>query len=119
MDLSAAVAVIVGVLLPFVVAVAIRPTWSPERKRTVTLAICVVVGVLVAVVTGRVEGIPAEVLAWGRQAVVTVAVVITVTQGIYRGLKDPVDKLAAATSVPAPAEPVLPDETQPRRAVED
>ena len=90
MDLSAAVAVIVGVLLPFVVAV----------------------------VTGRVEGIPAEVLAWGRQAVVTVAVVITVTQGIYRGLKGPVDKLAAATSVPAPAEPVLPGETRPRRAVE-
>ena len=117
--LSAAVAVLVAVVAPFVVAILVRPGMSPARKRGISGAVSVGLGVIVAVITGQIEGIPSTVRAWLTQTVLTVGIVVSLAQGYYRALKDPVDAVEALTSgEPVEPEPVDHATTRPRRVAE-
>jgi SNF family Na+-dependent transporter len=106
MELTAAVTILVAVVAPFVIAVITRPTWTPDQKRNTAIIVAVVLGVIVAVATGRVEQIPATVTSWLAQGIIVVGVVVSLAQGFYQALKGTLTKVEAATS-PTPA-PVVP-----------
>lgn len=106
MELTAAVAILVAVVAPFVIAVITRPAWTPDQKRNTAIVVAVVLGVIVAVATGRVEQIPASVTSWLAQGIIVVGVVVSLAQGFYQALKGIVGRVEVATS-PSPA-PVVP-----------
>lgn len=115
MELTAAVAILVAVVAPFVIAVIVRPTWTPDQKRNAAIVVAVVLGVIVAVATGRIEQIPATVASWTAQGIIVVGVVVSLAQGFYQALKGTLTKVEVATS-PAPipmhaADPVTPSTT--------
>lgn len=103
MQLSAAVAILTAVVAPFLIAVITRPDWTSVRKRYVALAVCVVLGVIVAVATGQIAGVPGTVQAWVQQFIIDVGIVVSLAQGFYMALKDPVAKVEAKTSPSTPA----------------
>ena len=107
MELTAAVAILVAVVAPFVIAVITRPTWTPDQKRNTALIVAVVLGVIVAVATGRIEQIPAIVTSWLAQGTIVIGIVVSLAQGFYQALKPAVVKVEAATS-PAPIVPGVP-----------
>jgi SNF family Na+-dependent transporter len=109
MELTAAVAILVAVVAPFVIALITRPDWSPDKKRTTAIIVAVVLGVIVAVATGRIAQIPATIQSWVAQGVIVVGIIVSLAQGFYQALKGAVSTVEAATS-PAPV---------PQHAVED
>ncbi len=114
MELTAAVAILVAVVAPFVIAVITRPDWSPDKKRNTAIVVAVVLGMIVAIATGRIEQIPATVQSWVSQAVIVVGIVVSLAQGFYQALKGTLTKVESATSpapVPQRALPVSPSAT--------
>ena len=103
MELTAAVALVGALLVPFIVALIVRPTWTPERKRFWALLVCIVVGLVVGVATGQVETTE-TVQGWAGRILIGLAVVTGLANGFYKALKDPVDALSAKTSPPVDAQ---------------
>ena len=102
---TAAITVLVGLAASIITALVKQPGWSTQRKRNVSLLVAGVLGLLSAIITRMIAPPPGADWPWWETAVswltwvvCMVAVVITVSQGIYSQLKDPLDKLAAATS---------------------
>ena len=109
MELTAAVAILVAVVAPFLIAVITRPTWTPDQKRNTALIVAVVLGVIVAVATGRIEQIPAIVTSWLAQGTIVIGIVVSLAQGFYQALKPLVAKVEVVTSpTPAPVVPGVP-----------
>lgn len=111
MELSAAVAILMAVVAPFIVAVVTRPDWSSEKKRNAALIVSGVMGAIVAVATGKIAQIPDNVESWFAQGVVVIGIVVSLAQGFYQVLKDPVTKVEALTS-PKPLH-AIPDDAPP------
>ena len=108
MELTAAVAILVAVVAPFVIAVITRPTWTPDQKRNTAIGVAVVLGIIVAVATGRIEQIPATVTSWLAQGIIVIGIVVSLAQGFYQALKGTVVKVEVATSPPVPARAIDP-----------
>lgn len=98
MTLLAAIALITSALAPFITAIFTHPELSPGRKRFIAGCVAVVLGVVVAIATGQISGVPQGFVDWLAWALVSIGVVISVSQGFYRAWKDAVDKVAAKTS---------------------
>jgi protein-S-isoprenylcysteine O-methyltransferase Ste14 len=98
LSVSAAVAIIAAALAPFITALFTSPKMSPAARRFIAGVVAVVLGLVVAVGTGLLVGVPPEVVAWTAQALVTVAIVVSLAQGFYAQWKGAVDKLDRATS---------------------
>lgn len=101
-----------GAVVPLLTALMVRPGWTAERKRLTSGAIAVVLAVVTAVATGLIQPpVGADWPVW--RAIVhalewlipSIAVVIAVSQSVYRQLKGVWDRVAEATS-PAPAREV-------------
>lgn len=97
--------VILGAIALVVQAVIQKPSWSPRRKRGVTVAVAVVLGTLYAVAAGMVEGFPP---VWSEMLVgwlVLIAGIIVVSQAVYRFFRPWLATIERATSpnYPGPA----------------
>lgn len=98
MELTAAVVILVSVVAPFVIAWITRPEWDAAKKQKTAIIVSVALGLIVAVVTGQIAGIPQTVVDWGQRIVIAVGGVVGLAQGYYKVLKDPVTKFEASTS---------------------
>jgi drug/metabolite transporter (DMT)-like permease len=98
MDLTAALAVILAALVPFVAAVFTRPDMSATQKRIIAGSIAAGLGVIVAVTTGKVTGVPSQWIDSLTWLLVTVAVVISLAQGYYSAFKGMVKSLEVKTT---------------------
>ena len=98
MELTAAIAVIVAAIAPFITALFTRPDLSDGVKRLIAAGVAVVLGAIVAIVTGQIEGVPPSAIDWITRILIGVGIVISLAQGFYSQFKDPVRKLEAATS---------------------
>lgn len=103
MELTAAIAIIVSAIAPFVTALFTRPDMSATTKRMIAGGIAAVLGAVVAIVTGKVSGVPAEWIASLTWLVITAAVVVSLAQGFYRAFQGTVKTVEIATS-PTPAD---------------
>ena len=116
-----ALAMIAGVVVPFVTALFTNPVMTPAKKRLISGGVAVVFGLLSAIITGQLGWIPPNIVAWVTTFVVSVGVVIAAAQGFYKQFKGAVESLEFATtktsyvpeiepSVPDPVEEVGDDE---------
>jgi hypothetical protein len=116
MDITAALSVVAAAVLSVLTAaLANRPGWSAGRKRAVSTGTAVVLGVVAAIATGAIDGIPASWTSWLASAIVSVAVVIGLAQGFHRQWAGALGRLESATSPTATtqAEPVPAPEPEP------
>ena len=90
----------------YAVAIAAHPTMTATRKRIIAALMATTLGVLSAIITGAIDGIPADVAAWTARLLVTIAAVIVASQGFYAALKGHLKAVGEAT-------------TAPKRAIED
>ena len=104
MDLTAAIAVIVAAIAPFITALFTRPGLADNTKRLIAAGVAVVLGAVVAVATGQIEGAPPELTGWLVRVLVAIAIVVSLAQGFYNQFKGTVRKLESATS-PATEDP--------------
>ena len=135
MTTTAAIAVLAGLLSTVITALAKHPSWSTERKRTLSLIVSAVLGLISAIITRAITP-PAgadwpwweTAVSWLTWIVIVTAIVISLSDGIYGKLKGPLDALSEATSseiVPAPpsyqarVDASLPDHVAPRRATDE
>lgn len=98
MELTVAVAILGAVVAPFVIAAIARPDWSSDKKRNLAVIVCVVLGVVVAVATGKIDAIPPTVQDWVAQGVIAVGIVTSLAQGFYQALKTQVVAFEAKTT---------------------
>lgn len=102
MELTAAIAVLVSVVAPFMIAWITRPDWTADKKRRVAIIVSLVLGLIVAVATGQIEKIPATIVYWVQYVIIVVGVIVALTQGFYKSLQTPVAAFEAATSPGTP-----------------
>ena len=98
MELTAAIGILASALAPAFIALIVQPSWPAAQKRNVALAVSALLGVIVAVASGRIVGIPESVVAWTGQVIIAVGIVVSLSQGYYAALKGPLDALSVATS---------------------
>lgn len=98
MTLAAAIALIAAALAPFITAIFTHPNLSPTKKRLIAGGIAVVLGLLVAVATGQIVGVPQNIIDQLSWVLISIGVVVSISQGFYKAWKGTVDKLAAKTS---------------------
>lgn len=102
---TAAIAVLVGLASTILTAIVKQPGWPREKKRRAALIIAGGLGLLSAITTGAIAP-PAAVswpwweigVYWLTWIVCVVAVVITVSSGIYQQLEGPLNALTERTS---------------------
>lgn len=118
MDITAALSVVAAAVLTILTtALAARPTWSATRKRAVSTGAAIVLGVVAAIATGAIQGVPASWTSWLSSAVISVAVVIGLAQGFHRQWAGALAKLEQATSPTIIEGEVQPD-PEPQHAAE-
>lgn len=101
MELTAAVAIIAAAIAPFIVAIFTHPTMQPWIKRLISGGIAAVLGIIVAMATGQISGVPADWIAGLTWVLVSTAIIISLGQGFYGAWKPAVEKVEKATSLPA------------------
>lgn len=101
MELTAAIAVLVAALVPWGTALLTHPTMAPWLKRSLAAGVAVILGTVVALATGQIEGAPAELAATLGRWLVTVAIVISLAQGYYAAFKDGVKRVEQVTDYTA------------------
>ena len=101
-DLVAALLVITGVLASVLAAWANQAHWTAGRKRTVSAAVAVTLGVLVAIASQRLHGVPDGVAGEVSRFLVSIAAVLTCSQVFYLIFRGPLERLEAATSTHTP-----------------
>lgn len=109
MNATDALAVIVAALISTAgTAVIVRPGWSAKSKRLTALVVALVLGVLAALISGQISGVPGSVTAVVQQVVISAAAVVAAAQGFHRQMSGALGVLESATS---PA--VIEGEVQP------
>lgn len=103
MELTAAIAIIVAAIAPFITALFTRPNMSASTKRLIAGGVAVALGAVVAIATGKVSGVPAEWIASLTWLLVTAAIVVSLAQGFYRAFQGTVKTVEITTS-PAAAD---------------
>ena len=91
----------------YAVAIAAHPTMDATRKRVIAGLMAGALGVMSALITGAIEGVPADVTAWVTRATLAVAGVIIASQAFYGAFKGHLQDVAASTS------------STPKRAIEE
>ena len=111
----AALAMISGMVVPFVTALFTNSVMTPAKKRLISGGVAVVFGLLSAILTGQLGWIPSNIVAWVSTFVISLGVVIAAAQGFYKQFKDAVESLEFATTktnyVPE-IEPSMPDSVE-------
>ena len=115
MELTAAVAIIVAAIAPFIVAIFTYPGMADWLKRLIAGAVSVALGIIVAIATGKITGVPADWISGLIWVLVTVAIIISLAQGFYAAWKPAVKALEAKTSL-ATVEPVKVATVKPMEA---
>ena len=82
----------------YAVAIAAHPTMDATRKRVIAGLMAGALGVLSAIVTGTIEGIPLDATAWITRALVAVAAVIVASKGFYESFKGHLKKVEEVTT---------------------
>lgn len=93
--------IVVGILMPYLVAVVNQPAWSGTVKRIVTVAFALVFGALTALFEGNLNGIhptPSSVLA-------AAAAVLVSSQAMYVKFAKPTADTIEAVTSPKPDNP--------------
>lgn len=98
MDIQSALLVIGAALVVVFTAIVSKPGMTPKLKRLIAGIFSFVLGTITAVVNGQIEGIPPDFIAWLVKILITVAVVIVASQGIYQLFKDPLTTLEASVN---------------------
>lgn len=91
MELSAAIAVVVAAIAPFITALFTNPAMSARTRRIIAGVVCLLLGVVVAVATGLIQEVPPDIVAWLGRVIVITAIVIGLAQGFYSQFKGSVD----------------------------
>jgi drug/metabolite transporter (DMT)-like permease len=99
MELTAAVAIIVAAIAPFIVAIFTHPSMKPSLKRGIAGGVAVLLGIVVAGATGKITGLPGDWVAGLTWILVTSAVIISLAEGFYAAWKPAVEKVEKATSL--------------------
>jgi len=115
MELTAAVAIIVAAIAPFIVAIFTYPGMADWLKRLIAGAVSVALGIIVAIATGKITGVPADWISGLIWVLVTVAIIISLAQGFYAAWKPAVKIVEAKTSL-ATVEPVQIATVKPMKA---
>lgn len=97
MALSAAIAVIVAAIAPFITALLTYPGMASWLKRLTAGVVALVLGTVVAIATGQIAGAPPGLVDLLASWIVTVAIIVSLAQGYYAVFKDAAKKLEAAT----------------------
>lgn len=98
MEFMAAIAVIVAVLSPFITALFTKPHMSDNRKRLIAGSVSVVLGLLVALGSGQIIGVPQDVQDWVVRVIVVVGIVVSLAQGFYGQFKSAVKSVETKTN---------------------
>lgn len=99
MELTAAITVIAAALTTVLTALWARPDMPASRKRLISGSIAVTLGAVVAVATGQIPEVPADVVYWLGRALVIIAIVIAGAQALYAQFKGSLTRLEQATSL--------------------
>lgn len=99
MELTAAIAILVAAIAPFITAVLTHPTMQPTLKRLIAAGVAVVLALVVSIATGKITGVPADWVSGLTWVLVTAAVIVSMAQGFYNAWKPAVEKVEAATSI--------------------
>lgn len=102
MELTAAVAILVAAIAPFIVAIFTHPTMQPTIKRAIAGGIAVVLAVIVSIATGKITGVPSDWITGLTWIIVTAAIIVSMAQGFYAAWKPAVEKVERATSLEQP-----------------
>ena len=89
----AALALIAGVIVPFVTALFTNPLMTPTKKRIIAGSVSVVLGLVSAIITGQLGWIPTNIVAWVNGFILSVGIVILAAQGFYKQFKGTVENL--------------------------
>ena len=84
----------------YATAIAAHPTMTATRKRSIAAIMAGTLGILSAIITGAIDGIPADVAAWTARLLVAIAVTIVASQGFYAAFKGHLKTIEAATTTP-------------------
>lgn len=101
MEASAVLAMIAGFVAPWVIALVNRPDFSSTRKRVVTVAVCAPFGIIAAIVSGQLDGIPTSVVTVVGRILVSVGVVIIASQPFYAVFKPAVKRVEGTPRDPS------------------
>lgn len=85
--------IVVGSLLPNLIAIIVQPRWRSETRGLVTFAVCVIAGLLIALVQGQIGS--------GQNVATSIVAVLLTSQILYGQLYHPsgiTDRIEAATS---------------------
>ena len=119
MELTAAVAILVAAIAPFVVAIFTHPTMQPWIKRLIAGTVAVVLAIMVSIATGKITGVPADWISGLTWVIVTAAVIVSLADGFYRAWKPAVKAVESATAL-ATVEPMSSDfEARMNARIED
>ena len=101
--------IVVGSLLPNLIAIGVQPSWRKETRGLAAFAICVVAGLLIALLQGE--------IGRGEDVAASVVAVLITSQVLYQALWRPsgiAPAIERGTSVTGPRRPIgggLPDRT--------
>lgn len=98
MELTAAIAVIAALLTTVLTALWARPDMPANHKRLISGSIATVLGAIVAIATGQIPEVPADVAYWLGRILVICAIVIAGAQTLYAQFKGSLTKLEEGTS---------------------
>ena len=84
MEFMAAIAVIVAVSSPFITALFTKPYMSETRKHIIAGSVSIVLGLIVALGSGQIVGVPQDVQDWVIRVIVVVGIVVSLAQGFYK-----------------------------------
>lgn len=99
MEFSASVAIIVAAIAPFITALFTNPNMSDTRKRVIAGLVSLLLGMLVAVGSGLVEGVPQEAVDWVVRVAAIIGIVVGLSQGFYKQFKPAVETVEQATTM--------------------
>ncbi|MGV1079738.1 MAG: hypothetical protein ACOYD1_07780 [Candidatus Nanopelagicales bacterium] len=98
-DLQVALGIIAGVVATITAAILNQDSWTDERKRLVAGIVSAVYGIVAAVASGAIVGIP---VAWQDMlvsALIYIAGAIVVAQGLYAQFKPLLQDLMRKTTI--------------------
>lgn len=95
MELTAAIALLVAAIAPFITALFTRPNLSDGKKRAVAGLVAIVLAVLTTVASGTIQGTPPEWSAGVSWFLVSAAIIIAAAQAFYAAWKPAVEVVEA------------------------
>ncbi len=99
MDMTQAISIIIGgMIVPIITALFTRPNMDSATKRMIVIGVSVFVGVVMAIGTGAIQGVPAEITLWIERVIVAVSTVVALSQGYYQTFKDSIKQFEAMTT---------------------